>query len=215
MRISGVMKRGAVGAAIAMAAIPAFASASSASIGHIAAPASPVIAALASGNRSLGVSWTESSTGAITFTATATATGKATKSCSTKKLACSITSLVNGVVYAVTVTAKNSGGTSAPSTAASAIVGVPSAPNSVHATAGTASATIKWAPPKASGVTHVTSYMATAQPGGFSCSTTGSSPARTCVIAGLTPGTKYTVTVTATNAYGTGVPSKPATVTSN
>lgn len=214
MRISVVMKRGAVGAAIAIAAIPAFATASSASIGHIAAPASPAAVALSSGNRSLGVSWTESSTGKITFKATATATGKATKSCSTKKLACSITSLVNGVVYDVTVTAKNSGGTSAPSTAASAIVGAPGAPKSVHATAGIASATIKWAPPKASGVTHVTSYTATAQPGGFSCSTTGTSPARTCVIAGLTPGTKYTVTVTATNAYGTGAPSKPAKVTS-
>ena len=127
---------------------------------------------------------------------------------------CSITALTNGVVYDVTVTAKNKGGTSAPSTPASAIVGVPGAPRSVHATAGTASATIRWAPPKASGVTHVTSYMATAQPGGLSCSTSGTKPARTCVISGLSPGTKYTVTVTATNAYGTGVPSKPATVTS-
>jgi hypothetical protein len=209
------MKRGAVGAAIAIAAVPAFASASSASVGHIAAPASPAAVALSSGNRALGVSWTEASTGAITFRATARATGKATKSCTTKMLKCSITSLVNGVVYDVTVTAKNAGGTSAPSAAVSGIVGVPGAPLSVHTTAGIASATIGWATPKASGVTHVTSYMATAQPGGFSCSTTGSAPARSCTIAGLTTGTKYTVTVTATNAYGTGSPSKPATVTAN
>ena len=98
----------------------------------------------------------------------------------------------------------------------SQIVGVPGAPLSIHATAGVASATIRWAPPKASGVTHVTSYMATATPGGFSCSTAGTLtalPARTCVISGLTTGTKYQITVTATNAYGTGSPSKAATVT--
>lgn len=215
MRISGVMKRGAVGAVIAIAAVPAFATASSASVGHIAAPASPAAVVLTSGNRALGVSWTEASTGSITYKATATATGKATKACVTKRLACSITSLANGVVYVVTVTAKNAGGTSAPSTAVSQIVGVPGAPLSIHATAGTASATIRWATPRASGVSHVTSYMATAQPGGFSCSTTGTSPARTCIISGLTTGTKYAVTVTATNAYGTGSPSKSATVTPN
>ena len=212
MGLSRVLKRGAAGTAIAIAAIPAFAAVSSASVSHIAAPDSPAAVALASGNRSLAVSWTEASKGSITFTATATAAGKATKSCVTKRLACSIRSLVNGVVYSVRVTARNSGGPSAPSTAVSSIVGVPGAPLSVHATAGTASATIKWAPPKASGVSHVTSYMATATPGGFSCSTTG---ARTCVISGLTTGTKYAITVTATNAYGTGAPSKPATVTAN
>jgi Fibronectin type III domain len=214
MRLSGVMKRSAVGAAIALAAVPMFASVSSASVRPaIAAPASPAAVALSSGNRSLGASWTESSTGSITFKATATAAGKATRSCITKALHCNIVGLINGVVYDVSVTARNSGGTSAPSTAVSDIVGVPGAPLSVHATAGTASAKIAWAPPRASGVSHVTSYMATANPGGFSCSTSGATPARTCVISGLTSGTKYSVTVTATNAYGTGAPSKTATVT--
>jgi hypothetical protein len=213
MRVSGILKRGAVGAALAIAAVPALASVSSASVGHIAAPDSPAAVALTSSNRALGVSWTESSTGTITFKATATATGKATKSCVTHRLACSITSLVNGVVYDVSVTARNAGGTSAPSTPVSQIVGVPGPPLSVHTTAGIASATIKWAKSKASGVTHTTGYMATAAPGGFSCSTSGTTPAQTCVISGLTTGTTYTVTVTATNAYGTGAPSKAATVT--
>lgn len=213
MRVHSIMRRSAVGAAIALAAVPAFTAVSSASVRPaIAAPSSPTITAIASGNRALGVTWTETSTGSITYKATATASGKATRSCTTKRLSCSIAALVNGVVYTVAVTAKNTGGTSAPSTASSAIVGVPGPPLSVHATAGTASANVSWAPPKASGVTHVTGYMATAT-GGFSCSTTGTSPARHCVIPGLTTGTKYTITVTATNAYGTGNPSKAATVT--
>ena len=216
MNFKSTIKRGAVATALVLTAAPLVASASFAT--SPTAPASPAAVALTSGNRSLAVSWTESSTGSITYTATATATGKATKSCSTKTLGCSIHSLINGVVYDVTVVAKNTVGSSAPSADVTSVVGVPSAPNSIHATAGTAKATISWAPPKASGVTHVTSYMATANPGGFSCSTTSSAlakAARTCDISGLTTGTKYTVTVTATNAYGTGAPSKSTTVTPN
>jgi hypothetical protein len=75
---------------------------------------------------------------------------------------------------------------------------------------------VTWGPPKASGVTGVTSYMATASPGGFSCSTVEtilSAPARTCAIPGLTPGSTYEVTVTATNAFGTGAPSRAVAVT--
>jgi len=213
------LKLGIAVAAIALATGPALASASFASGRPTTpAPASPAGVSLVSGNRSLAVAWTETSTGSITFTATAKSAGQSTRSCSSHTLNCNIAALVNGVVYDVTVVAKNTGGTSAPSADATSIVGVPGRPLSVHAAGSSAAVTVKWAPPVASGVTNVTSYMATANPGGFSCSSSGTvlaPPARTCVISGLSAATKYTVTVTATNAYGTGLPSKPVSVSTN
>jgi len=217
MRLQGSLRRGAVLAAIALVAAPVFATASGA-VAHpaVAPPNSPTNVSVSSGNRSLAVSWAESSGGTINFVATATAAGKPSKVCRTKSTSCSIVALANGTLYTVTVTAKNGGGVSATSNAQTSVVGVPGAPLSVHATAGVAMATISWAPPKASGVANVTSYHATASPGGFSCSSSGTlltSPARTCQIAGLQSGTTYTITVTATNSFGTGTPSKPSTVT--
>lgn len=181
-------------------------------------PSTPTLVALVSGNKSLAVSWTETSTGSITFSATATAVGKPTRSCSSKATNCSISSLLNGVIYSVDVTAKSNAGVSSPSLPATLIVGVPSSPNSSRASAGTALATISWAPPKASGVSNITSYTATSTPGGFGCLTSSSAfagPARTCQISGLSAGVTYSVTVTASNAYGMGVPSKAVTVTPN
>ncbi len=55
----------------------------------------------------------------------------------------------------------------------------------------------------------VSSYTATASPGGASC--TAVAPAVTCTITGLTAGTSYTATVTATNPQGT----SPASQASN
>jgi len=213
MKIQSVFMRGAAATAIVLAASPIIATASFAT----AAPSSPGNVALTSANRALGASWTESPTGAYTFVATAKASGHATRSCTTHALKCSIVALANGVTYSVTVTAKNAGGTSAPSTAVTAKVGVPSAPLSVHATAGKGSASVMWAPPVASGVAAITGYTATAMPGSFTCSTasTATTPAaRHCVISGLTKGVKYSVTVVATNANGSSPSSKAATVTS-
>jgi hypothetical protein len=95
---------------------------------------------------------------------------------------------------------------------------VPGPPLSVRATAETAAAAVAWSPPVASGVAKTLLYMATASPGGFSCSTSAtvvSAAGRSCQIAGLTTGVTYTVTVTATNTFGTSLPSKSATVTPN
>jgi hypothetical protein len=214
MKLSHTVRRGAAALVLAAAVVPAVATASFAS--GPSAPASPVANPLTSANRALGASWTESSTGAISYKATATSAGKPTRTCVTHNLSCHIKSLVNGVVYVVSVTASNVGGTSAPSNSVSATVGVATSPLSVHAASEKASALVFWAPPIASGVSGITGYTATANPGGASCSTSGTllnPPARTCVIPLLTSGTKYTVTVVATNAYGASSPSKPTTVT--
>ena len=213
--VQRTMMAGAATSALTLA--PLFASASFAgSPPPSTPPNSPASVALASGNRSLGVTWTEATNGSITFVATARSPGRTTRSCTTKRDACSITALTNGLIYDVTVVAKDRGGASAPSSDVTATVGVPGAPHMVHATAGKAVASIAWAPPTASGVSKITGYMATASPGGFSCSTAATlitKAGRSCQIAGLSSGTAYSVTVTATNAFGTGAPSKPAAVT--
>ncbi len=55
----------------------------------------------------------------------------------------------------------------------------------------------------------ITGYTATASPGGKTCTSTG---ATGCTIDGLTNGTDYTVTVTATTDVGTSDPSSPSDV---
>ncbi|MFN8078080.1 MAG: fibronectin type III domain-containing protein [Kineosporiaceae bacterium] len=81
----------------------------------------------------------------------------------------------------------------------------PAAPGTPTATAGTAQASVSWTAPSWDGGNAITSYLATASPGGASCTTATTS----CTITGLTNGTSYTVTVTATNDVGTG-PASPA-----
>ena len=86
------------------------------------------------------------------------------------------------------------------------IQSAPGAPRGVTATAGDALVTASWTPPADDGNSAVTNYTATAAPGGGSCTSATTS----CSITGLTNGTAYTVSVTATNAVGTGPASAPS-----
>lgn len=82
----------------------------------------------------------------------------------------------------------------------------PSAPLSVTANAGDASAMISWASPTSSGSFPVTHYKVQSSPGNRSCLVTA--PARTCTITGLSNGTGYTFTVRALNGAGWGAESE-------
>ena len=123
-----------------------------------------------------------------------------------------VAGLTNGSSYTFTVTARSAAGSSSPSAASNAVVPgasatAPGAPSAVTAVPGNRTATVSFAAPASNGGSPVTSYRATSSPGGFTASAT-SGP---IVVSGLTNGTSYTFTVTATNAVGTGAASAPST----
>ena len=119
----------------------------------------------------------------------------------------------NGTTYTFTVRATNVIG-SGPDSAASGPVTpgpAPSAPTGVSASAANASALVSWTVP-ASGANPITGYTLTPYLGGSPLATTTvPAPASSATVGGLTNGSTYTFTVSATNAVGAG----PASAASN
>lgn len=110
-----------------------------------------------------------------------------------------VTGLASATAYTFTVTATNAIGTSAASSASNSITAttVPQAPTIGTATAGSGNATVTYTA-GATGGSAITTFTATSSPG--SLTGTGASP---ITVSGLSNGTAYTFTVTATNANGT------------
>ena len=179
----------------------------------LAAPWPPVGLSVVAGNGQATLRWVappSNGGSAITgYTVTASPGGR---TCTTTGLSCTVTGLTNGTSYTLTVTARNSVGTSggaSTSVTPVATTTAPGAPTNVTGTAGNASATINWVAPASNGGSAITGYTVTASSGGRTCTTTG---ALTCTVTGLTNGTSYTFTVKATNAVGSSVASAAVTV---
>jgi len=135
------------------------------------------------------------------YTATATVTGGTSVSCASTALTCRLTGLVAGATYSITVAATNSAGSGASSAAKALSAGVvPSAPGTPTMTAGNGEILVSWTAPGDNGGLAISKYTVTSTPESKSCSPTGEE--LSCVVTGLTIGTKYTFTVSATNDAG-------------
>jgi len=107
-----------------------------------------------------------------------------------------------------TVTATNIAGSASATSAATSTIaaGPPQAPTGVTASPGNAQATVSFTAPAITGGSAITSYTVTCVQNGF----TASGSASPLTVTGLTNGTSYTFTVTATNAIGTGPAGGPS-----
>ncbi|WP_335922353.1 Ig-like domain-containing protein [Shewanella algae] len=83
---------------------------------------------------------------------------------------------------------------------------VPGAPTSVNAVASDASATVSFSAPASTGGAAISSYTVTSSPGGLTASGAGSP----LTVSGLSNGTDYSFTVSASNTAGTGPTSSPS-----
>ncbi len=187
-------------------------------------PAAPTGVTATAGNGQATVSWTAPSDGnspITSYTVTpyvgSTAQTPTVINGSPPATSATVGGLTNGTAYTFTVTATNAVGTGPASAASNAVTPAaptaPAAPASVTAAAGNGSATVTWTAP-ANGGSAISSYTVTPYIGATAqtpTTVTGSPPATTATIGGLTNGTAYTFTVTATNAVGT----SPASAASN
>jgi uncharacterized protein (TIGR02145 family) len=119
-----------------------------------------------------------------------------------------VSGLTPGTAYTFTLTATNAAGISVASVASNEVTPftVPNAPTIGTATAGGLQATITYDAPGSNGGSTITSYTATSSPDGITGTVTQATSG-TITVSGLTPGTAYTFTLTATNAAGISVAS--------
>lgn len=122
-----------------------------------------------------------------------------------------VNGLTTGTAYTFVVYATNTYGNSPNSSASNSITtpAVPGAPTIGTATISYTTASVPFTAPANNGAA-ITTYTATSSPGGIT-GTLSQAGSGTVTVSGLTAGTSYTFTVTATNSVGTG----PASAASN
>ena len=177
-------------------------------------PSAPTAVTATAGGASATVSWSAPSNGGSQITSytitpyigsearpTTTITGSPPATSTT------ITGLTIGTSYTFTVTATNSIGTSAASEHSGAVTPftTPSAPTALTASAATSQAQVSWTAPSSTGGSPITGYIVTPYIGSSAQTPTELAASSTStIVKGLTNGTAYTFTVTATNAAGNG-----------
>ncbi|MEP7156577.1 MAG: hypothetical protein ABI905_12440, partial [Betaproteobacteria bacterium] len=165
----------------------------------ITTPGAPTIGTATPGNGQLSVAFTAPASNGNSTILDYTATCGAFSSTGTTS-PIAVTGLTNGTAYTCTVKARNAAGSGAASAASASATPrtVPGAPTIGTATPGNGQLSVAFTAPGSTGGSAITGYTATC--GAFSNTGAGSP----IVVSGLTNGTGYTCTVTATNAAGTG-----------
>ena len=176
----------------------------------------PTLTGTSSGNGSITLDWkpvTPGKDGGATITGYVThaeigTTVKATTNVAATATTATVSGLVNGTAYRVTVAAVNSAGDGPPATSGEITpAGPPTKPVKVVAEAADGAVLIIWTAPSAAG-TAITGYKVTVLTSTKTCTT---KTALTCYVTTLTNGTPYSFTVHATNGRGTGPTSTPTT----
>ncbi|GAB6897728.1 fibronectin type III domain-containing protein [Kineosporia succinea] len=167
------------------------------------------------GDAKLDLTWdVPSSKKAVTsYTLTYAASGQSARSKTVTGTRNSLTGLVNGTSYSVTVSATSSAGTGpASKTLTATPLTLASAPSGVSVDPGDGSFTASWKAPRQTGGAPVDGYVVTATP------ETGADVVRKLegtdtTVTGLTNGKPYRVRVAAVTAAGTGAATDPVTAT--
>ena len=148
-------------------------------------------------SNALDLSWVQAADDSTDskYTATATPGGATCTSTVTVKTSCTISGLINGTQYTVSVVGTNTYGASTATTATGFADGAPDVPASSMSVVGNNSVTVAWPAITSSiGVT----YVVTSTPGNLTCTTTETS----CMITGLKNGVNYTFAITTRTATG-------------
>jgi len=158
-------------------------------------------------NRTVNLRWdAPSSDGGIAITGyNVTSTGGTVGAVDSGTRTVTITNLTNGNSYTFTVTAINGANFTSSDSVTETPFTNPSAPTGVSASAGNNQVTVTWNEPTTIGGSSITSYNVTRTNTGALTPVTvavNSGTTRTATASGLTNGTLYTFTVTATNAQG-------------
>jgi len=169
-------------------------------------PSAPTISGLSPNDSSVTVNWSApSSIGSSPVTSYVVTLSPSNETCTwtVGPLTCNVSGLTNGSTYRASVRAfSNVGpGTASANSAAFVPFRGPSAPPIVSVAPGDGEITVTWSAANNNG-SAITRYDVEAQPGGNSCSTTGTGTS--CTISPLTNGTQYSISVYATNDAGGG-----------
>jgi uncharacterized protein (TIGR02145 family) len=182
------------------------ASSASNSVTPATVPGAPTIGTAAKGNAQAIVTFTPPSiTGGSPITGYIVTSNPGNITINGSASPITVTGLTNGTTYTFTVVATNAIGSSSQSAASNAVTpsSVPGAPTIGTATKGNAQANVAFTAPSNTGGSPITGYTVTSNPGNIIVN--GSTSPIT--VTGLTNGTTYTFTVTATNANGISLPS--------